>query len=381
MPHILLYQPYYHFPGHFKSQFHAFQKNLTELGYSCLGVLGLQQSDIIEKSMDIYPFHYKTQNRTIRIFTNLMGFSRVRHVLQQEEIAAIHFLDIEIFLLFLFIRFNRPLFKNIRIVITQHSINRLQNRSSPFVRMYKRFIFKAFAYLEQHHDLKILTNGKNITKWITSEGMLSTETVETIWWGSDYETDKIDWEEKTPNSFLFYGIIRKDKNLEFLLDTISNIDQPFHLHIAGYPRDYSPDDLHKLLHKYGLTDQQVTLELEYLSEERIADLLSSSTFILLPYNRDNLSNSGPLIDSIQFGCIPIASGYGERRELITNFDVGYLFYFDHSPTLIDVLNNCYKNPDKNSYYQKNIEDIKKRFTWEWIIRDLVINKKVYDPKI
>lgn len=378
MSQIILYQPYYHFPGHFKSQFKAFRKNLSELGYSCLGIVGLLHNDEIEKSEDTYSFHYHTRNRFLRIFTNLIGFSRIRQLLQHEKITTIHFLDIEIFLLSLFVRFNKQRFLNVRIIITQHSINRLQNQTGSIIApIYRWIIRNSYSYLEKNFDLIVLTNGLSITKRIVNEGILSSESLETIWWGSDYATKEIDWDAKIPNSFLFYGIIRKDKNLELLFDTFSQLDYPFHLHIAGYPRDYSPEYLQKLLYDYGLTDDKVTLELEYLSEKRISQLLKSSTFILLPYNRHNLSNSGPLIDSMQFGCIPIASGYGERHEFISHFNTGYLFYYDHSPSLKDILIECHNNPDKNVHYQETLQKVKNRFTWKWIIRDLSIKKQIY----
>lgn len=378
MSNILLYQPYYHFPGHFKTQFHAFRKGLKEIGFTCIGVVGLWHPDKIEKSDDIFSFHYKTQSDTFRIFANILGLSRVRHILMQESITSIHFLDIEIFHLFIFLFFNRSTVKHTRIIVTQHSINRLQNQTSfIFSSLYKWVIRRSYTYIEKNFDLKVLTNGRNITRWLINENFLEPATITTTWWASQFEVKEIDWSLKNPGSLLFYGIIRKDKNIEYLLKSVSEADQSLRLHIAGYPIDYSERQLHDLLNKYELSDAQVTLELGYLSEQRIAELLRFSSFIILPYSDKNLSNSGPLIDAIQFGCIPVASGYGERYEFINFFDAGYLFYFDRSPTLKDLLSEHLQNSESNTHYRETLSKIRKQFTWEWIIRDLVLNRVIY----
>ncbi len=378
MPKILLYQPYYHFPGHFRSLFGTFHAELIKLGYSCVGLIGILRTDPIVKSSHITSFKCLFKNRTLRILNNVIGLSRLQKIIRTESVQAVHFLDIEILLLYLFVRLGILKLNSLRVVITQHSINRIRSDHTSLThRIYRRLIHHSYNYLDRNLDLIVLTNGKNISAELVANGYLSEKKVITTWWGSSYNSVSNNLQEKRPNSFLLYGILRKDKNLDFLLENFSKVNRPYILHIAGYPRDYSRNQIDLLIEKYKIPQECISWELGYLSDSRITELLATSQYILLPYSSDNLSNSGPMMDAIQFGCIPIVSGYGERLEFIQRFDLGYIFFYEKKPSLCDILNQCLANSDQSTYYQELINQKKKQFTWATIITKLVRREKIY----
>lgn len=350
------------------------------MNYSCIGLIGILRNEPSLHKPDITSFKCHFKNRTLRILNNISGLTRLNKIVKDETVEAVHFLDIEILLLYIFVRCHLLGLKGIRVVITQHSVNRIRtDRKSLFHRFYRALIHHAYNYLEKNLDLLVLTNGLHITSELTTKGFLAEKSVITAWWGSKYDSSLYATQKKKTNSFLVYGILRKDKNLDFLFHNFSKLSHPYTLHIAGYPRDYSREQLESLIAKYQIPADQIVLELDYLPEERVAALLSTSQYILLPYSSDNLSNSGPMIDAIQFDCIPIASGYGERLEFIRKFGLGLLFYYDSSPTLFDVLEKCQNDDHPVREISSLIKERKRQFTWANIISDLINQKKIYSP--
>lgn len=308
----------------------------------------------------------------------MIGLRRLEKIIRTESLHAVHFLDIEILLLYLFVKLRVLKLDSLRVVITQHSINRIRSDHTYLShRIYRRLIHHAYNYLDRTLDLIVLTNGQNISAELITNEYLSEKHVITTWWGSRYNPESNNLNEKRPNSFLLYGILRKDKNLDFLLENFSKVNQPYLLHIAGYPRDYSRYQIDLLIEKHKIPKERIVLELGYLPDSRITDLLAASQYILLPYSSNNLSNSGPMMDAIQFGCVPIVSGYGERLEFIQYFDLGYIFFYEKKPYFYDILEQCLANNGQSSYYRNLINQKKKQFTWATIITKLAKGEKIY----
>ncbi|SMO70582.1 glycosyltransferase [Gracilimonas mengyeensis] len=378
---IILYQPYYDFMGHFKDFFHLYEDYLTKKGFNTCGIIGTlsgESSGLNQKGC-IQAFKSYTDNKFKRILANYAGFHEVEELLNQRKIDAVHFLDYEILSLASHLMVHPEPFQKTKIILTQHSVNFLTANinSSLLLTGYRKMAQKAYEFLDRNFDLTIVTNGKWITRSL--QGFYSSDNTRfvTSTWGAHPPLSFSNEFKSPPNSFLYLGIIRKDKNLEYLLEQFSKVDTPFKLTIAGVPFDYSEEELLRLTQKSGIPEESLHIDLGFIEEDKYLQYLASNRYLVLPYSASNQSNSGPLIQAIQYGCIPIVSNYGERGLIVESNNLGYTFNFeqkDHLSAIVDAILN--KNMDPNSYLNR-LRQIKEQYQWKNILEDQILNQKIY----
>jgi glycosyltransferase involved in cell wall biosynthesis len=98
--------------------------------------------------------------------------------------------------------------------------------------------------------------------------------------------------------FLFSGIMRADKGLEYLAPTAKRILESFDdvtFVIAGQPFEYSEDDLGKLFYVKPGLQPRLRLILQYLPEEILPYYFSAADCLLLPYSTSYKGSTGPLM--------------------------------------------------------------------------------------
>lgn len=372
---VLLYEPYYDRKGHFKEYLNVFRENLVSNGINVYELVGISKY----KPNDTFNyFKYYNFNKITRLLSNLLGIRKLKMISNKNSINVIQFLDVEIMILFISVFFNRRFYKNKRIIITQHSANFFVNPKDNFVLyLYRKVTKVAFQYLEKNIDLKVITNGKYIAEQLVKFYSLNKKTVIESWWGAK-KNNLLTKQFKENNTFLFFGIIRKDKNIEFLLGSFSKIKGNYKLIIAGYPQDYSKEEIKNLIQKYKIKKENIEFHLKFLKESEIKDILSKSKYIIIPYKKDNVSNSGPLIMGLQFNCIPIVSDYGERGYIVEKYKLGYSFKFTSNCTkLTQILHKCLLDNELHNEKINNILKSKDIFTWDNIIKKLIFNDKIY----
>ena len=74
---------------------------------------------------------------------------------------------------------------------------------------------------------------------------------------------------------LFFGMIKKSKGLELLLEAMNHIPESVHLIIAGRPRDVNTAELHRQIETLKLTSR-IQYSLRYISNEERNLLFSAS---------------------------------------------------------------------------------------------------------
>ncbi len=124
---------------------------------------------------------------------------------------------------------------------------------------------------------------------------------------------------------LFFGMIRKDKGIENMFDALQKLDNvDFHLVMAGFPADYSKEQIESMVIKRGLGNK-VTLKLEYVSEDDIPVYFSAADVSIMPYSKIYTGGSGPLSKQIGTYSKPvIASNVSEMGRLVSAYDFGLL---------------------------------------------------------
>ena len=373
---ILLYQPYYHRKGHFSHFLNLYYSKIKANNWPCQAVLGIHDDihGTLKQNLDFHLFNNRTVRRDKEILNNIKGFRIVADILEDSAVTAIHFLDMEPVLLALLCKRYSHLFTGKRIILHQHSVNHYYQPQTLPKKMYALAAKTAFRYMLQF-DFKVTTNGPFISDFLQESGFVSEDTLITSSWGHQ-PVPNTNLEQKKTNTFLFPGIIRQDKNPEIMIDAFSRITEPCTLIIAGYPKDYTKNELHLMAKRLEDSPVEVEWHLGYLSDSKLDQLYRQSQFVVLPYHQSNKSSSGPLIAALQYQCIPIVSHYGERGRLVADHRLGYSFTFQDD-NLSDVIVRALQDHQKNQQLLSNVQQIKHKYTWDHIIDELINKKNIY----
>ena len=166
---------------------------------------------------------------------------------------------------------------------------------------------------------------------------------------------------------LFFGLIRKYKGLDVLLNSIKYLKRSKHnikLLIAGECYDNKQNYLN-IISDLKI-DKYIKWHDEYIPDENVNLFFSASDIVALPY-----------IKSSQSGIIPIAYNYNKPVlisnipglvEFVKNNQTGYIFENRNSKSLAEVLE---KNIDNYNTLENNIKNYKKDFSVDKLSKDLL----------
>ncbi|MDP4227559.1 MAG: glycosyltransferase family 4 protein, partial [Bacteroidota bacterium] len=135
-------------------------------------------------------------------------------------------------------------------------------------------------------------------------------------------------------NFLFFGAIRYNKGLEFLIEAAQRLAQTgarFKVTIAGLTDHF--DIYERLINQRNLFDLQIRI----IPNKEIPRLFSEADYLVLPYR--DVTQSGPLLISYRYRVPVIASDFPGFREYIKNGENGFLFEAGN----IDALEKCMEN--------------------------------------
>jgi glycosyltransferase involved in cell wall biosynthesis len=159
--------------------------------------------------------------------------------------------------------------------------------------------------------------------------------------------------------FLFFGTIRKNKGLEYLIEAANKLSishkGKFNIKIAGKCNNWSfYDNL--------IIDKDVfEISTEAVPNENIADLYCKSHYIVLPYK--DVTQSGPLMLAFNYGIPPITSNLPGFKELITDKEIGYLFNSEDSDSLYSIMSMIIDSDNSEYYTMKSnlIKNVKLKY--------------------
>jgi glycosyltransferase involved in cell wall biosynthesis len=372
---VLLYQPYMDEIGHFRFFFELWRQHLTASGYEVTGMAGFSKEP--DHTPDTDYFVNPAKGRFTRILGTLKGLSRAFRLAEERSIPVLYIQDFEIITLSTAMWVNRHRLVGRRIVLHQHAGNfEVEAAESRVLHLYRRLTRPLFRRLLRKPEVRIIANGGSIAEGLERYTGVGAPTVIASTWGTRPGEPTAPSE---PNHFLFAGILRKDKNLEGVLDAFSRFGKrDWSLTIAGRPMEYTPDEILGLIRRSGADATRIDLQLRFIDDDEWASFFSRATYVLIPYKAFNKSNSGPLIDALQYDCIPIVSDFGERGAMVRRLGIGYAFDFDKR-TLIALLDRLLAQGHSNAEVAKAIRSVKADFTWPKILRDLTGKHRIFDP--
>lgn len=149
--------------------------------------------------------------------------------------------------------------------------------------------------------------------------------------------------------FLFFGTIRQNKGMEYLIEATNNLSishkGKFVVKIAGKCNEWS------FFEKLITNKDDLHFSIQAVPNEDIADLFCEAHYIVLPYK--DVTQSGPLMLSFNYGIPAIASNLPGFREHIIDQETGYLFESKNSESLYMIMCEIIDSKNVNYNVLKN----------------------------
>ena len=173
--------------------------------------------------------------------------------------------------------------------------------------------------------------------------------------------------DKNYKYMLFFGIIRKYKGLDILLEAFADTylqNQNLRLIVAGeFYEDEKP--YHDLIEEYNLSDS-VVLATKFIPDEMVVDYFCAADIIVQPYR--NATQSGVTQIAYHFGKPMLVTNVGGLNEIVPNKKVGYVC----EPNAKDVA-NClvdFFSKDKEEEFIEGIKEEKSKYSWDKMIKNI-----------
>ena len=173
--------------------------------------------------------------------------------------------------------------------------------------------------------------------------------------------------DKNYKYILFFGIIRKYKGLDILLEAFADNrlqNQYLKLIVAGeFYEDAKP--YYDLIEKYNLSDS-VILATKFIPDENVVDYFCAADIIAQPYK--NATQSGVTQIAYHFEKPMLVTNVGGLNEIVPNNKVGYVC----EPNAKDVA-NClvdFFSKDKEAEFIEGVKEEKSKYSWDKMIENI-----------
>ncbi len=99
---------------------------------------------------------------------------------------------------------------------------------------------------------------------------------------------------------LYFGILRKDKGVELLIEAMGGVKGECKLLLAGMPFDLTEESVRALIRTHGC-ENKIIADLQYVPQDRIAYYYSAADAIVYPYKSHYKGTVGTLNTVLAFG--------------------------------------------------------------------------------
>ena len=173
--------------------------------------------------------------------------------------------------------------------------------------------------------------------------------------------------DKNYKYMLFFGIIRKYKGLDILLEAFADNrlqNQNLKLIVAGeFYEDAKP--YHDLIKQYNLADS-VILATKFIPDEQVADYFCTADIIVQPYK--HATQSGVTQIAYHFEKPMLVTNVGGLNEIVPHNKVGYVC----EPNANDVANHLadFFSKNKEVLFIEGVKEEKSKYSWDKMIENI-----------
>ena len=170
------------------------------------------------------------------------------------------------------------------------------------------------------------------------------------------------------NVFLFFGLLRRDKGIEYLLKAVSLLKKEcsFILIVAGAPVHYHKEEIIFQVKNLGINDR-VILRLDYIPESEVSNYFFVCDALVLPYTKIYAGGSGPLFNeggACPHGKPAIVSNVSEMGSAVKKFKLGFVFKSENPSSIAAALKAfmCLTHSERKEL-SMNAYEFAKQNTW------------------
>ena len=181
---------------------------------------------------------------------------------------------------------------------------------------------------------------------------------------------------KDKTILLFFGMIKKVKGLEILLEAFKKVvdtNSDIVLLIAGKPWENDFDEYQKMIDRNNLS-KHIILHTKFIPHEDVEHYYCASDLVVLPYKK--IYQSGVLMMTLSYERPAIVSNLPPLMEVISDNENGFLFEAENSKDLSDKLIQILADKKNLEIVRKKgIELINTKYGWDEIGR---LTKSAYE---
>lgn len=175
-------------------------------------------------------------------------------------------------------------------------------------------------------------------------------------------------------NILFFGYIRPDKGLEFLLEGFADFigqitsNKKYKLYIVGRPEG-SFEKYQNIINKRKI-ENEVKCILEYVPFNEVGNYFFNAHLVVLPYIE--ISQSGVLQIAMAYGKPILVSNVGGLPEVIIHNENGFVVEPSNSKDIARILLEAFKNEDRLEFMgEKNRLLSQTKYSWNTIGRKTI----------
>lgn len=173
--------------------------------------------------------------------------------------------------------------------------------------------------------------------------------------------------------FLFLGMLRKDKGLEYLVEAVSECKaREFRLVIAGAPFDYKQSQMVRMVQQFDVSEK-IILRLEYIPDDQLPYYYCGCDAVVFPYSKMYTGSSGPLIKgACTYGKPVIVSNVSEMGRIVRDNKFGLIAEPESPASLSEKMNQFLSlSEQEKSIMVTNAVSVAKKNSWDVIAKKFV----------
>jgi len=177
----------------------------------------------------------------------------------------------------------------------------------------------------------------------------------------------------TGTVFLFLGMLRKDKGIEYLIEAASQLKEyDCKVIIAGASVDWTLEELKALVKRYDVANH-VELRVGYVPDHQISSYYYASDVIIFPYDKNYTGGCGPLTKGASTHGKPvIVTDVADIGRMVRQYSNGLIAEPCHAESLAaQMISFINLSLEDRQILAKNAQNLAKKHSWGQVATQLV----------